>query len=239
VGYQHREFDFNPDDFDDQTDAAAAKRVPARAKSTKSVRDRDTKTQPLADPNRYTLESISPAKSAPPMAKTASGVVKLRAPRTGESGKDSSKTPTPPEPQPRHTNTAVEAAAGPYIEMYESLRGCTVVRQGPLVGADYVASDGRYIEVKAFGEAASDSFEMEPAEWRAAQTDGISHRYWIYVVEHLRDGQPPKITAIHNPVLDEATIKDQLGKIRVRGWRSSSRKFEGKIIDRDSTGEDE
>ena len=133
----------------------------------------------------------------------------------------------------------MEAAARPFIEAFELRdRGCTVDRQGPGVGADYVASDGRYIEVKAFGEAAPNSFEMEATEWRAAQTEGIAHRYWVYVVEHLRDGQAPKITAIHNPVLDDATAKEPTGKVRVNGWRSSAKTDVGEFSEGESESGD-
>lgn len=44
-----------------------------------------------------------------------------------------------------------------------------------------------------------DSFDLEPTAWRAAQQPEIAPRYRAYVVEHLRDGQAPRATAIFNP----------------------------------------
>jgi hypothetical protein len=100
------------------------------------------------------------------------------------------------------------------------------------VGADYVASDGRYIEVKAFSGSAPNSFDLEAPEWRAAQHPEIADRYWVYIVEHLRDGQPPQVTAVFNPVTDEATSKEPTGKMRVRGWRSSRTQRVGRFEQR-------
>jgi hypothetical protein len=231
VGYQHREFVFNPDDFDDQIDEGAAARVPARGKPTKPDTGRLENTPPLADPNRFHLKDVVVGKPGEPVV--AGGGGKLKAPVSEEPETGDKGSKSPPDAKARFSNMEIEAAARPFIEEYElGTRGCDIVRQGANVGADYVASDGRYIEVKAFGGAAPDSFEMEATEWRAAQKEGLADRYWVYVVEHLRDEQPPRITAVFNPVLDEATAKEPTGKLRIRGWKSSAIQRVGEFTER-------
>jgi hypothetical protein len=139
----------------------------------------------------------------------------------------------PPAARSRFSNTEIEGAAQPFIAEFElETRGTTITRQGSGVGADFLASDGRYIEVKAFSGEAGISFDLEPTEWRAAQRPGIGDRYWVYVVEHLRDGQPPKITAVLNPVTDDATQKEPTGKLRIRGWKSATTQQIGEFGER-------
>jgi hypothetical protein len=219
VGYQHRDFDFDAADYEDMTDASAATRMPAKALKQRGAAESTTHIVPLADPNRYALGGTTSGQPADPAAPANRGV--LKAPVT-EDGKTGNGSKSPPEPAPRFSNPDIESAARPFIETFElDTRGCTIVRQGPGVGADYFASDGRYIELKAFGSDAPDSLELEATEWRAAQNPAIAERYWVYVVEHLRDGRPPIITALFNPVLDDSTAKEPTGKLKVRGWRST------------------
>ena len=128
----------------------------------------------------------------------------------------------PPKPRMGYANTEIEGAARPFIEEYElEKRGTTIIPQGKNVGADYLASDGRYIEVKAFSGDAPDAVDLEPPEWRAAQHPEIGQRFWVYIVEHLRDGRPPEITAVFNPVADDATSNEPTGKLRIRGWKNA------------------
>jgi hypothetical protein len=226
--YQHRGFTYDRDLSEDD-DLAAAASVPAPNKKVKPSQSSKSGVLNLADPRRFRLKTIAPgeASSVPP----SSGEGRLRAPRTEESSGQGDGHPTaPPSPAPRFANTEIEAAARPFVEQFEQeRRGCTVTRQGPNVGADYLASDGRYIEVKAFGGTAGDSFELEATEWRAAKVDGIAERYWVYVVEHLRDAKAPKVTAVFNPVLDEITLKEPTGKLRVRGWKAAKVQYVGEF----------
>lgn len=227
--YQHRGFTYDRD-LSDEEELAPTVDVPApRKKATSNRRSPVAGVQHLADPRQFRLKAISPgeAGSAPPL----SGGGRLRAPRTDESAGQGDRLPTaPPSPTPRFANTEIEAAARPFVEQFEQeRRGCTLTRQGPNVGADYLASDGRYIEVKAFSGAAGDSFELEATEWRAAKKEGIADRYWVYIVEHLRDTEPPRVTAVFNPVLDEITSKEPTGKLRVRGWKAARTQYVGEF----------
>ena len=136
------------------------------------------------------------------------------------------------------STTEIEVAARPFVEEYElETRGTTIIRQGPNVGADYLASDGRYIEVKSFGGDAPDAVDLEPPEWRAAQHPEIGGRFWVYIVEHLRDGRPPEITAVFNPVSDDATTKEPTGKLRIRGWKNSKTQHFGEFGERSAVEE--
>ena len=74
VGYQHREFTFNPDDIEDQIDDAAATRVPPRAKRPTPKKDGRAKTSTLADPNRYTLKDIRAGNPGAATAGATGGV---------------------------------------------------------------------------------------------------------------------------------------------------------------------
>lgn len=187
--------------------------------------------QLLADPNAYRLagviasggDGVAPAAEAAP--KPLKRPVDQHQSDGGDSEDDSDREA--PEPRRRYSNTEIETAARPFVEQFEVDRGCTITRQPALVGADYRATDGRYIEVKAFGEEAPGSFDLEPAEWRAAQHPQIGPDYWVYIVDHLRDGKPPRVTAVLNPVLDGQITKQPTGKLRVRGWRSARTKYEG------------
>jgi len=230
-GYQHREFAFEPE-LDD-VDVSAVERVGAWPKRRgKKSEDQQEPFKRLADPAHYGLVKTDSVTPAPPTA--AGPIGNLVAPASEEDqDEESGGTKAPPEPHERYSNLDVEGAARPFVEDYElSTRGTSIVRQGPRVGADYVASDGRYIEVKAFSGSAPNSFDLEAPEWRAAQHPEIADRYWVYIVEHLRDGQPPQVTAVFNPVTDEATSKEPTGKMRVRGWRSSRTQRVGRFEQR-------
>lgn len=236
AAFQHRDFEFETDEDEDAPDVAAATRVPAKRTKVAGRGDGTGPEQgPLADPSRFKFAGVTSGQPGTPVA--AGGRGGLKPPATEDADSDGEGSKPPPEPRQRFTNIDVEEAARPFIEEFElETRGCTVVRQGPGVGADYVASDGRYIEVKAFGGDAPDSFEMEATEWRAAQNPAIADRYWVYVVEHLRDGQPPLITALFNPVLDDSTSKEPTGKLKVRGWKSTRTQRVGEFAAR--TGPD-
>ena len=238
VAYQHREFSFQPADFDElEQKGDVGAKLHARRKTTRSDAKKPEPFIPLADPTQYGLISLVPSSgsgSAPEPLVAG----KLKPPVTDEDDSlqgANGDAKRPPSPQPRYSNIDIEGAARPFIEEYElSSRDCTVIRQGPNIGADYVASDGRYIEVKAFSREAPDSFELEAPEWRAAQHPEVAERYWVYVVEHLRDGTPPRITAIFNPILDNSTSKEPTGKLRVRGWKHARLKQLGQFGERPS-----
>lgn len=129
------------------------------------------------------------------------------------------------ETKPIPSNTTIEDAARPYVERFEMRRGGhRIDRQPALVGADYIADDGRYIEVKATGGAADDAFDLQESEWSAALDPRIRDAYWVYIVEHLTDGQEPIVTAIFNPVRDDNLGQAPVGKMRVTGWRMARRR---------------
>lgn len=130
---------------------------------------------------------------------------------------------TDPVPTVRLNNMQVEQRAGRFVEQYERQRGCSVTRQGPLVGADFLASDGRYIEVKSFSGAAGDAFDLEAPEWQAAQRPGVGENYFVYVVEHVADGQNPRLMVLPNPMASETVRKEPTGKLRVSRWTTLTR----------------
>jgi hypothetical protein len=183
----------------------------------------------FADPSEFELvaierterEAATPTTDTPSRAKRRRRKPRPESERPDKAPEDS--TPIPP-------NTAVEDAARPYIERFEMKRGGHVVhRQGALVGADYVADDGRYIELKASGGVAEDSFILEPSEWQAALDPKTGADYWVYVVEHLTDGKEPEVTAVFNPVLDSRLRQNPVGKMKVSGWRAATRQDRGKF----------
>jgi hypothetical protein len=200
----------------------------------------------LADPNAYRLSGISepehdgiapaadlpPGNLRPPDQPPTNGEERGSTEDDGQdtSGDEDDGHERPPGPSRRYSNPEIEAAARPFVERFEVERGCTITRQRPRVGADYRATDGRYIEVKAFGDEAPSSFDLEPYEWRAARNPQIAPHYWVYVVDHLLDGKAPRVTAIRNPVLDDSVTKQPAGKLRVRGWRSASEQQEGTFV---------
>ena len=229
TNYRHRGFVYGRD-LPDEEELAAAANVPAPKKKVMANRLPSKSDAPhLADPRQFRLKTISRGEAGSAPVPPSGG--RLKAPRTGESAEPGDRVPAaPPRPTPRYANTEIEAAARPFVEQFEQeRRGCTLTRQGPYVGADYLASDGRYIEVKAFSGAAGDSFELEATEWRAAKKEGIADRYWVYIVEHLRDTEPPRVTAVFNPVLDEITSKEPTGKLRVRGWKAARTQYVGEF----------
>lgn len=180
--------------------------------------------QPLASPAVFELASVEYSSKAAEPAEPRIAAQKLRAPimRDDDDGRPRQDVSSePPSPMPRFSNIDIEDAARWFVEEFERSQGRTVTRQGDLVGADYVASDGRYIEVKAFS-GTSEGFDLEPAEWRVARRPDIGPRYWVYVVEHLRDGQAPVVSAVFNPIVDESVTKEPTGKLRVRRWRSAT-----------------
>ena len=130
--------------------------------------------------------------------------------------------------RPILSNPTIEEAARPYVERFELRRGAhRIDRQAALVGADYVADDGRYIEVKATGGTAEDAFDLEESEWGAALDPRLRDDYWVYVVEHLADDQEPTVTAVFNPVRDDNLSQSPVGKMRITGWRSAAREHRG------------
>ncbi len=237
IGYQHREFTYVPPEGDD-LDAGAVDRVLLKPRRGRASADSHAEAAPipLADHARYGLVATAneiPPEPAPTTTLVPGGLKPALEPddEDGDKGQDSGYSP--PAPRSRFSNTDIEGAASPFIAEYElETRGVTITRQSSGVGADFVASDGRYIEVKAFSGEAGSSFDLEPTEWRAAKRPGIGERYWVYVVEHLKDGQPPKITAIFNPVTDEFTQKVPTGKLRIRGWRSAATRHSGEFGER-------
>jgi len=234
--YQHREFTFVPADYEESNlTEPTTKQVPPRRKATVGTVAKEPQFTPLADPLRYGLVATFVAT---PSGRKPEPLVggRLKPPVTSEGSLDengSTGTRGPAKPRMGYANTDIEGAARPFIEEYElETRGTTVIPQGSNVGADYLASDGRYIEVKAFSSDAPDSVDLEPPEWRAAQNPEIGPRFWVYIVEHLRDGRPPEITAVFNPVADDATSKEPTGKLRIRGWKNSRTQHFGEFGER-------
>jgi hypothetical protein len=234
--YQHREFTFVPADYEEHGPAEpTTKQVRPRRKVSGAAVEQEPTFTPLADPLRYGLVATFVAT---PSGRKPEPLVggHLKPPATNEGPGDEPETNgtrTPPKARMGYANTDIEGAARPFIEEYELVwRGTTIIPQGPNVGADYLASDGRYIEVKAFSGDAPDAVDLEPPEWRAAQHPEIGERFWVYIVEHLRDGRPPEITAVFNPVADDATSKEPTGKLRIRGWKNSKTQHFGEFGER-------
>ena len=239
--YQHREFTFVPADYEELNPAEPiTKQVRPRRKVPGGAVANEPTFTPLADPLRYGLVATFVAT---PSGRKPEPLVggRLKPPATDEEPGDeggSNEPRRPPKPKMGYANTDIEVAARPFVEEYElETRGTTIIRQGPNVGADYLASDGRYIEVKSFGGDAPDAVDLEPPEWRAAQHPEIGGRFWVYIVEHLRDGRPPEITAVFNPVSDDATTKEPTGKLRIRGWKNSKTQHFGEFGERSAVEE--
>ncbi len=177
----------------------------------------------LADGRDYRLVTLTPVAGSGGGVTPPQREVGLRPPRTD--GHDGGTAP--PAPGRHYTNVEIERAAQPFIVAFERERGdYEIVRQGTLVGADYLSVRGgvtdRYIEVKAFGGTAGDSFELTRAERKAAGEPAIAPRYWVYVVEHLRDGESPVVTALFNPIADPQLSKEPVGAVNIRGWRATT-----------------
>lgn len=221
-------FQAPPDDDElDETpellrDLRAGKRIAAPRREAR-VPEPERPVQPLASPMVYELVSVKYSSKAAEPAEPRIAAQKLRAPLTAvdDDPPEDATPPEPPVPSARYSNIDIEDAARWFVEEFERSQGRTVVRQDDLVGADFVANDGRYIEVKAFS-ATSEGFDLEPAEWRVARRSDVGPQYWVYVVEHLRDGQAPVVSAIFNPILDESVTTEPTGKLRVRRWRSAT-----------------
>lgn len=213
----------------------------SRRKATTDVSEGVPKTaRLLADPRAYQLVrvvdfnagSVAPADQLPAVA-LRPPVSEFELEQTDMQQAVPTRTPVddaptkPVSPSHRYSNQEIQDAARPYVEAFELERGCTITRQPPRVGADFRATDGRYIELKAFGDGAPSSFDLEPFEWRAAKNPNIASHYWVYIVDHLLDGKPPRVVAIRNPVVDEMVTKQATGKLRIRGWQSAHEKQEG------------
>lgn len=149
------------------------------------------------------------------------------------------------KPRERYSNNDIENAGARFVAEFERQRGGFVLeRQGPMVGADYISMSGdrvdRYIEIKA-SRKSIEAFSMTRAERIAATKPNIASKYWIYLVEHLGDGQAPVVTAIWNPVKDERVAWEPKGDIAVKGWRAakqqSSLTFTTTVADEDSAEE--
>lgn len=175
---------------------------------------------PFANPDRYRAGALVVAE---PNAEAAARRTKLgiRAPQP--SAKQKRSRTRPPISRDRFINMDTEKAARWCIEDFEWQRGeITIERQGPGVGADYVSSDGRYVEVKSWEGSAPESLDLTEISWKAARRPDIRDRFWVYVVEHLRDGHPPLVTAVHNPVVDSAVITEPKGTMTIHAWRSAT-----------------
>ena len=180
---------------------------------------------PLADVDQYepgTIESLDPngdmgVPSSPPGG--------LRKPRSG--GGDPGGERPNPRPRERYSNSDIENAAARFVAGFERQRGgFGLERQGPMVGADYVSMRGdqvdRFIEIKS-SRKSIDAFDMTRSERMASMKPEYVAKYWVYLVEHLGDGQDPTVTAVWNPVKDERVSKEPKGAIGVRGWRAAQR----------------
>lgn len=231
----------DPDAVEAAIEAIRQASPPATA-STRTTEEPKRSSRPerkFADPSSFELLSIERTESDATASSSVSDpkrTTRRRKPRP-ESHRPERRpddaTPIPP-------NTAVEDAARPYIEMFELKRGGFVVhRQGPLVGADFVADDGRYIELKASGGVAENAFNLEPSEWGAALDPKTGADYWVYIVEHLTDGGVPEVTAVFNPVRDPLLRQAPVGKMKVSGWRSASKRDHGAFGRRPSGGVDD
>lgn len=216
-----------------------AGKAPATTRREERQRQSELPPQPLASPAVFELASVEYMSKAAEPAEPRIALQKLRAPVKEDDGQRSDMDVPfePPTPAPRFSNIDIEEAARWFVAEFERSQGRTVTRQGDLVGADFVASDGRYIEVKAFS-GTSEGFDLEPAEWRAARRPDVGLQYWVYVVEHLRDGQAPVVSAIFNPVLDASVMKEPTGKLRVRRWRSAATVATGTFQERADIGGD-
>jgi len=183
--------------------------------------------QVLADVHQYVPGQIERLEPDGQRGAPSSVLRGLRPPRAGESGVPS-RAPSG-TPGGRYSNIDIENAAAGFVAEYEWQRGgFELKRQGSGVGADYVAvRDGeidRYIEIKS-SKGNKDVFDMTRNERIAAMKPDIGSMYWIYVVEHLGDGQDPTVTAVWNPVADEGVSKEPKGSIAVKGWRTSERQW--------------
>jgi hypothetical protein len=240
AGLRFAEYAFNllpePDEPTDDVEVSVATR---RRRTTPAISDEKPaqRLPQLVPASLYTVDRVDDVEGDGIVASTERKPRRLKAP---------DREPLPererhdPQPVVRLNNMQVEERAGWFVESYETeKRGCTVTRQGPNVGADYLASDGRYIEVKSFsGEAGA--FELEVPEWQAAQRPDIAANYYVYIVEHVADGETPRLIILPNPMTTEAIRKEPSGKVRISGWSAVRRKvidFQAKHAAREASPE--
>ena len=91
-------------------------------------------------------------------------------------------------PEPITGNRAIENAAIAHVLAYEAGHGRAARdTRGTNAAAD-VASDGRVIEVKAYGGSArGQDLWLEPRQVQEAE---INPDFWLYIVENVRQGNP-------------------------------------------------
>lgn len=220
-----REFKYDLLDEDDDDDVDVADGIGLRGgvrvkkKQGKTTNKETGEAMVLPPASEYAIDEVWEEPGTAAEGQQALRRRKLKRPRSGgPEERDEERGPTF-----RLNNMQVEFRAGWFVEEYERSRGCSVTRQGSNVGADYLASDGRYIEVKSFSGPAPNAFELEAPEWQAAQQPGIGENYYVYVIEHVADGQNPRLIAIPNPMTSEAMVKTPTGKLRISGWASEKR----------------
>ena len=175
---------------------------------------------PLADATQFTVDRLVEFDGKM-CVQFQRNQLPLRKPKTSGGG-----WRPPSGPTLRYRNDDIEAAAFNLVALVEWTRdGLELTRQGPKVGADHIAGrDGaieRYIEIKSFSNRAPDSFLLTRDEYRAALDSEIGPKYWVYVVEHLRDGEIPIVSAVFNPVRQEEVEKEPVGDLRIVGWRNA------------------
>ena len=107
----------------------------------------------------------------------------------GPSGRDAVDDAWLPSMAENLTNHAVENAAIEYVLAYERGHGREAQDTRRKGAAADVESDGRIIEVKAFGGyARGEDLWLEPRQFETARSDPSAFR--VYVVENVRQGDP-------------------------------------------------
>lgn len=108
------------------------------------------------------------------------------------------------------SNTKIEAAAIRFVLQFERDAGREARDTRGTGAAADVASTGRTIEVKAFGNSSrGQDLWLETRQVDAARADPAG--FWLYIVENVRQGDPTKFRLICIGGLD---LGDLLAKAR-------------------------
>ncbi|WP_343871353.1 protein NO VEIN domain-containing protein [Dactylosporangium roseum] len=121
--------------------------------------------------------------------------------------------------EPITSNRAVENAAIMFVIAHEAACGRTAYDARGTGGAGDVASEGRVIEVKAYGgSACGQDLWLEPRQIEEALGNAD---FWLYVVENVRQGDPAQFSAVyeysgssHSPCTARCTGRSSI----VRTW---------------------
>lgn len=119
--------------------------------------------------------------------------------------------------QPRSPQTTEQRGVDLFTQYVLAPHGIEVTDQRVHagVGADLVGTDQVFRELKTFTGPAGPELPLTEHEYKRAGGEGKN--YELVIVEHIGDGQQPKITVIRDPLKRLGYYPT--GGVRVRGWQ--------------------